>query len=438
MDLQDWIPEGAHRWRLPPRDGRSAAVLALASEPLLRGMDERLRQQACSLARWPGIVSPVCLMPDAHWGDGVPVGVVAAFDDRQGGVVSPAAVGVDGSCGVRCLLANLERAQVMERRIALAEALAATVAAGPGSGGAGRLDADGVEAMLRGGALWAVEQGWGYPEDLLHCEEHGHLDGADAAAVSEQAKRRHGDGLGILGSGQHAVEVQWVAELFNPPLAALMGLRLGAVAVMIRGGCGGLGHQVGSDYRQQMLEAAPQHGLQPDHRDLAWAPIRSPLGQRYLGAMQAAINGAFANRQLLSHRVREVFSRLWPDAELGLLIDLSHHSCTLEDHLVGHDSRRLYVHRNGATRAYGPGHGTLPDPFGRTGQPVLVGGGMGASCYVLAGLDSSEALAFSSACRGPLGGTPGAGRDVDAVVMATEQAGLAQRVARLEPLISIP
>ena len=437
MDLQDWIPEGSHRWRWPPRDARSAAVVALASEPLLRGMDERVLQQACSVARWPGIVSPVCLMPDAHWGDGVPVGVVAAFDDRQGGVVSPSASGVDMACGVRCLLANLDRAQVMERRMALADALMATLTADLGSGGALRLDADGLEAMLRGGALWAVEQGWGYPEDLLHCEEHGHMDGADAAAVSEQAKRRHGDGLGTLGNGHHAVEVQWVAELFNPPLAALMGLRLGAVAVMIRGGSGGLGHQVGSDYRQQMVEEAAQHGLQLTHRDLPFAPIRSPLGQRYLGAMQAAINGAFANRQLLSHRVREVFSRLWPDAELRLLVDLSHNTCKLEEHLVGHDSRRLYVHRNGATRAYGPGHGTLPDPFGRTGQPVLVVGGMGASSYVLAGLDSSEALAFSSASRGPLGGTPGAGKDVDAVVIATEQAGLAQRVARLESLICI-
>ena len=405
MDLQDWIPEGSHRWRWPPRDARSAAVVALASEPLLRGMDERVLQQACSVARWPGIVSPVCLMPDAHWGDGFPVGVVAAFDDRQGGVVSPAASGVDMACGVRCLLANLDRAQVMERRMALADALMATLTADLGSGGALRLDADGLEAMLRGGALWAVEQGWGYPEDLLHCEEHGHMDGADAAAVSEQAKRRHGDGLGTLGNGHHAVEVQWVAELFNPPLAALMGLRLGGVAVMIHGGSRGLGHQVGSDYRQQMVEEAAQHGLQLTHRDLAFAPIRSPLGQRYLGAMQAAINGAFANRQLLSHRVREVFSRLWPDAELRLLVDLSHNTCKLEEHLVGHDSRRLYVHRNGATRAYGPGHGTLPDPFGRTGQPVLVVGGMGASSYVLAGLDSSEALAFSSAA-GARSGVP--------------------------------
>jgi tRNA-splicing ligase RtcB len=438
MDLQDWIPEGAHRWRLPPRDGRSAAVLALASEPLLRGMDERLLEQACSVARWPGIVSPVCLMPDAHWGDGVPVGVVAAFDDRQGGVVSPAAVGVDGSCGVRCLLANLERAQVMERQMALADALTATLPAGLDTGGAEHLDADGLEAMLRGGALWAVEQGWGYPEDLLRCEEHGHRDGADAAAVSEQARRRHGDGLRPSGSGHHCVQVQWVAELLNPSVAAVMGLRQGAVAVMIHGGSCGLGHQVGIDYRHQMVEAAPEHGLPLGHREAACAPIRSPLGQRYLAAMQAAINVAVANRQLITHRVREVFSRLWPDAELRVLVDLSHNTCTLEDHLVGHDSRQLYVHRNGATRAYGPGHGTLPDPFGRTGQPVLVGGAMGACSYVLAGLDSSEALAFSSACRGPLEGAAGAGGDVDAVVMATEQAGLAQRVARLEPLISIP
>lgn len=474
MDLQDWIREGSHRWRLPPRDGRGAAVLALASEPLLQAMDELVRQQACAVAQLPGIVGPVCLMPDAHWGYGFPIGAVAAFDDRQGGVVSAGGVGFDVSCGVRCLLTGLRREQLMEHQGALADALAARIPAGTGSTGAIRLDGDALEAMLRGGALWAIEQGWGVPEDLLRCEEHGHMDGADPEAVSEQAKRRQRDELGTLGSGNHYLEVQAVAELLNPAIAERFALEPDGVVVMIHCGSRGLGHQVGSDYLHQMVEQAPQHGLQLSHRELACAPIRSALGQRYLGAMQAAINGAFANRQILTHGVRDVFSRFWPDAELRLLYDVSHNTCKQEDHLVGHDSRRLYVHRKGATRAYGPGHGTLPEPFGRTGQPVLIGGSMGTSSYVLAGLDSGEALAFSSAChgagrslsrqqalqrwsgrelvdalaragiqvrchssRGVAEEAPGAYKDVDAVVLAAERTGLAQRVARLEPLICI-
>lgn len=425
MDLQDWIREGSHRWRLPPRDGCSAAVLALASEPLLRGMDERVRQQACCVARLPGLVGPVCLMPDARWGDGLPVGVVAATDERLGGVVLASGAGVDMAGGARCLLTNLERAQVLEQRDALAHALADALTPTPSMG-------LGLAAMLRGGARWAVEQGWGYPEDLLRCEEHGHLDNADAEAVSEHAKRHQGDGLGVFGCGHRPtamvsvamVSLVWVAELFHPTVATQMGLRQGAVAVLILGGCGGLGREVASDYRQQMLEAAPQ--VQPS---LACAPIGSALGQRYLAAVQAVINGGCANRQRLTHGVRDAFSRLWPDADLRVLYDLSYNTCLLEDHLVGHDSRRLVVHRNGAMRAYGPGHGTLPDPFGRTGQPLFVGGAMGHNAYVLAGLDGAEALAFSSASPGLVDG--------DAVVAATEQAGLAQRVARLEPLISI-
>lgn len=429
MDLQDWIREGSHRWCLPPRDGCSAAVVALASEPWLRGMDERVRQQVSCMARLPGLVGPVCLMPDARWGDGFPVGVVAAFDERLGGVVLASGAGVDMAGGVRCLLTNLECAQVLDQRDALADALTPTPSAGLGLGGGVPLDAGALAAMLRGGARWAVEQGWGYPEDLLRCEEHGHLDNADAEAVSEQAERHQRDGRGVFGSGHRSMAmvslaVVWVAELFNPTVAAQMGLRLGAVAVIIRAGSGGLGRQVASDFRRRMVEAVPL-----SHPVLSYAPIRSPLGQRFLGAVQAAINGGHANRQWLTHVVRDAFSRLWPDADLRLLYDLSQNTCLLEDHLVGHDSRRLVVHRNGATRANGPGHGTLPDPFGRTGQPLFVGGAMGANATVLAGLDGGESLAFSSASPGLVDG--------DAVAMATEQAGLAQRVARLEPLLCI-
>jgi tRNA-splicing ligase RtcB len=273
--------------------------------------------------------------------------------------------------------------------------------------------------------------------------------------------------MGTLGSGNHYLEVQAVQELLAPELAAALDLAPDAVLVMLHCGSRGLGHQVASDAIRLMTQAAGEPGL-------AHAPIHSPLGQHYLGAMRAAINSALANRQILSQLVREAFALFWPQAQLRLLYDHCHNTCQEEDHLLGHDCRRLYVHRKGATRAFGPAHGDLPAPFSRTGQPVLVGGSMGTASYVLVGVDGNEALSLGSACHGAgrrmsrhqalrqWGGrqlrealaeqgiavrcassrglaeeAPGAYKDVDAVVEAAEAAGLARRVARLEPLICI-
>ena len=433
MDLQDWSPEGSHRWRLPPRGAMAVPVVALASEALLHAMEEGVRERACWIAQLPGITGHVALLPHAHGGDGFPIGAVAGFDAQHGGVVSPGGVGFDVACGVRCLLTGLRREQILESRAALEEALAAHIPAGISSPGGIPLIADGLEAMLRGGARWAVEQGWGYPEDLLACEHHGHFDAAEPAAVSERAKQRLRHGLGTLGSGNHALEVQWVAELWDGAVAQQFGLALEGVVVLLHGGSRGLGHQVSSDYLELMAGQMAERGLALPQLELAYAPIGSELGQRYLGAMQAAANCAFANRQILTQLVREVFAGLWPEAELRPLVDLSHNLCSVEDHLIGHDSRRLHVHRRGATRAHGPGHGALREPFCRTGQPVLIAGATGTGSTVLAGLDSGEALALSSASHGA-GSSPS---EVEAVALSAERAGLARRVARLEPLLSI-
>ena len=474
MDLQDWIPEGGHHWRLSPRGSMAVPVVIHASEPLLRAMDERVREQACWIAQLPGVTGPVALMADAHWGYGWPTGTVAGFDAHHGGVVSAGGVGFDVACGVRCLLTGLHREQVMDGRSALADALATCIPAGIGRTGSIELAPDGLEGMLRGGARWAVEQGWGYPEDLLFCEDHGHFEAADPAAVSERAKQRQRHELGTLGSGNHYLEVQWVSEILDAVVAQSFGLEADAVVVMLHCGSRGLGHQVASDYLELMAAQMAQRGLALPQLELAFTPINSDLGQRYLGAMQAAANCAFANRQILTQLTRDAFAGLWPEAELHPLYDLSHNLCRVEDHLIGHDSRRLHVHRKGATRAYGPGHGPLPEPFCRTGQPVLIGGSMGTSSYVLAGLDTAEAAALSSAChgagrslsreqawrrwtgralmdalshqgievrcassRGIAEEASGAYKDVDVVVASAEQAGLAKRVARLEPLICI-
>ena len=466
MDLSDWIRLESHRWQLPASGGMQVPLIACASEALLLEMNPMVRQQACRVAQLPGIAASVLLMPDAHWGDGFPIGAVAAFDGERGGVVCAAGVGFDMACGVRALLTGLRREQVLSQQQALADALQARILAGLGSTDALQLNDDTQEAMLRGGAHWAVEQGWGYPEDLQRCELRGCSGDADPGALSVLARQRQRNELRTRGSGKHYLEVQVVQELLAPELAAALDLELDAVVVMMQEGSSGLGHQVANDYMQLMREAEPRQGGAVLEHELVHAPIGSPLGQHYLGALRAVINGGLASRQILSQLVREAFAQFWPEAQLQVLYDHCHNTCHQEDHLVGHDCRRLIVQRKGATCAFGPGHGALAEPFSHTGQPVLVGGAMGSASYVLVGVDGNEALSLSSACLGSgrrqwsgrqlretlnahgiavrctssrsLAETaPGADRDLEAVVAAAEAAGLARRVARLQPLICI-
>jgi tRNA-splicing ligase RtcB len=328
--------------------------------------------------------------------------------------------------------------------------------------------------MLAGGARWAVDHDWGMHEDLERCEERGQVLHAKPGNVSELARKRQREEMGTLGSGNHYLEVQEVAEVFSARTAQAFGLGLGDIVVMIHCGSRGLGHQIGTEYLRLMVESAASYGLQLPDRELACAPLGSELGQRYLGAMRAAINCALANRQILTHLVRLVFADIVPKARLPLLYDVSHNTCKLEQHRMGGRTRELFVHRKGATRAFGPGHPELPEAFRAAGQPVLIGGSMGTGSYVLTGTGESETLAFSSACHGAgramsrhealrhWGGrqvvddlaaqgiivrsvssrgiaeeAPGAYKDVAAVVDAADQAGLARKVARLRPVICI-
>jgi tRNA-splicing ligase RtcB len=449
-------------------------VHVFGSEELVAAMDEKVREQAANVAALPGIVGASHVMPDGHWGYGFPIGGVAAFDAAEGGVVSAGGVGFDVSCGVRCLLTGLSRRELVAVQGPLADALARDIPAGVGSQGEIRLEGPGIDAMLRGGARWAVERGWGEPADLERIEERGCIGGADPHAVSELARRRQRHEMGTLGSGNHYLEVQEVAAIEDAEAAAAFGLRRGEVVVTIHCGSRGLGHQIGTDYLREMVEAAPAHGLHLPDRELACAPIDSPLGARYLGAMRAAINCALANRQILTHLARAVFTRFFPGRPLRLLYDVSHNTCKEELHRIGAVPRRLHVHRKGATRAFGPGHPDLPEPLRAAGQPVLIGGSMGTASWVLAGTAASEELALSSAChgagramsrrqalkhwhgrqlvdelaargilircrssRGVAEEAPGAYKDVDAVVEAAHQAGLARKVARLVPLITV-
>jgi tRNA-splicing ligase RtcB (3'-phosphate/5'-hydroxy nucleic acid ligase) len=474
MDFGRLIRLGDDEWQLLQAGRMRVPGVIYADEALLRGMDDKVAEQLANVAMLPGIVKAAYAMPDAHWGYGFPIGGVAAFDPDEGGVVSAGGVGFDISCGVRTLLAGLTRAQVEPVRERLADLLYARIPAGVGSTGALRLAPREMDAMLAGGAQWAVAQGYGRPEDLDRVEERGRMADADPAQVSADAKRRQRDEMGTLGSGNHYLEVQHVTQLFDAAAAAAFGLRAGDVVVSIHCGSRGLGHQIGTEYLREMAITAQDAGITLPDRELACAPLHSAVGRRYLGAMRAAINCALANRQILTHLTREVFHEVLPAASLAVLYDVSHNTCKREEHVVDGRRRMLYVHRKGATRAFGPDHPDLPPALRATGQPVLIGGSMGTASYVLVGTRQGMTRAFGSAChgagramsrheaarrwqgrrvidelaargvlirspssRGVAEEAPGAYKDVTAVVDAADRAQLARKVARLEPLVCL-
>jgi tRNA-splicing ligase RtcB len=437
-------------------------------------MDDKVLEQIVNVTSLRGIVGAAYAMPDAHWGYGFPIGGVAAFDPDEGGIICAGGVGFDVSCGVRLLLTDLAQEDIERRKRRLADQLFERIPAGIGSKGNIDLDDAGMNAMLEGGARWAVSQGYGAEEDLERIEENGCLEGALSDCVSHDARRRQRKEMGTLGSGNHYCEVQVVREVFDQRLAEAFGLRRGQICISIHTGSRGLGHQIGTEYMREMVLAAPTFGIELKDRELACAPIRSDLGQRYIGAMRAAANCAMANREILTHLVRKVFREEYGERPISLLYDVSHNTCKVETHPVGRKHKSLYVHRKGATRAFGPGHPDLPEALKPFGQPVLIGGSMGTGSYVLAGTVQSEAASFSSAChgagramsrhqalklwhgrrvqdelaeqgiiikspssRGIAEEAPGAYKDVSKVVEVAERAGLAKRVALLKPLICI-
>ena len=474
MDTASLIRITEYEWHIEPQGDMRVPGIIYASQQLIQGMDDKVREQVCNVAALPGIVRASYAMPDAHWGYGFPIGGVAAFDAEAGGVISAGGVGFDISCGVRTLHTGLSRADIEPVRERLADALFHSIPAGLGSTGQIHLDDAGMEAMLAGGARWAVKRGWGMREDLDRVEEHGCMAGARPEAVSAQARRRQRNEMGTLGSGNHYLEVQEVSEIFDPETATAFGLARGNVVVSIHCGSRGLGHQIGTEFLRSMVIEAQRHGIRLPDRELACAPIHSDTGQAYLGAMRAAINCALANRQIITHLTRRVFERVLPTASLELLYDVSHNTCKLEKHDIDGQPRELYVHRKGATRAWRPGHPELPDDLQASGQPVLIGGSMGTASHILTGAPPDGATSFASAChgagramsrrqaskrwrgrqlvdeldeagivirspssRGVAEEAPGAYKDVDAVVDAAHAAGLARKVARLRPVICI-
>ncbi len=462
------------QWYIEPFGKMRVPVIIYADEQSIKQMDENVYRQAANVASLPGIVKASYVMPDGHWGYGFPIGGVAAFDPEQGGVISAGGVGFDISCGVRSVRTALTLDDIKGAEQRLAGLLAENIPAGVGSTGKLKLSPKQMDQMLLGGAQWAVDQGYGTKEDLAHTEQGGRMAGAEPKYVSDRAKERQKRQVGTLGSGNHYLELQKVTEIYDDAIARTFGVGVNDLIVSIHCGSRGLGHQIATDFLPKMVKVAQTEGIELTERELACAPVKSNVGRQYYGAMNCGINCALANRQVLTHLVRQVFSKVLPKANLTLLYDVSHNTCKVEKHTVDGKVVDLYVHRKGATRAFGPGEPTIAEDLREAGQPVLVGGTMGTASYILVGTKENMSLSFGSCCHGAgramsrrqatktwhgkdvlrrlaekniiIRGTslrgiaeeaPGAYKDVTVVVDATEKAGLAKKVARLEPVICI-
>lgn len=464
------VAETPYRWRIERRGAMRVPGVVFAVDALLPGAaEDRSLVQVANVATLPGIEEASYAMPDVHWGYGFPIGGVAATDVERGGVVSPGGVGFDISCGVRLLVSDLQGGSLAPRLDTLMDELDRCIPRGLGPGGVWELPPDHLARVLREGARYAVARGHGVEEDLLHCEDGGVLAGARVDAVSSRALMRGAHQLGSLGAGNHFLEVQVVDEVLDPIVAGAFGLEAGRVCVMIHSGSRGLGHQICQDHVGTMLNTMAHYGIDVPDRQLACAPVDSPEGRAYLGAMAAAANYGRANRQLLAEAARDAFARALGTRELRLLYDVSHNLAKLETHFVDGRERLLCVHRKGATRALPPGQPDLPDDLRDLGQPVLVPGSMGTASWVLVGC--AESGAFHSTChgagrtmsrhaarrqirgeqlrdqleragvhvrrgswRGLAEEAPFSYKDVDLVVATCERAGLARRVARLVPV----
>jgi tRNA-splicing ligase RtcB len=393
------------RWRIPRTGAMRADGLVFASTEMMRDLHrEQALEQVCNVATLPGIVGPSMAMPDIHWGYGFPIGGVAAFD-ADDGVVSPGGVGYDINCGVRLLRSNLDADQIRPDLGRLVDALFYNVPSGVGSCRSDfKLSSVAEGQVLVNGAGWAVQQGFGDAADLEWIEGHGVIAGADPEMVSARAIERGRAQLGTLGSGNHFLEIQQVEAVYDQAAADVLGLRTGQVTVSIHTGSRGFGYQVCDDYLKVMLKAARKYGITLPDRQLCCAPLSSDEAHSYLAAMACAANFAFANRQMITAWVRETFEKVLSkrpaDLRLGVIYDVCHNIAKWENHIVNGKSRRLCVHRKGATRAFPPGHAEIPAAYRQIGQPVLIPGDMGRYSYVLTGTAGAFAETFGSTCHG--------------------------------------
>ena len=475
MDKSKLSRISEYLWEIPQsyrKDMRVPARIYATEDLLEQIVSDRSLDQLVNVATLPGIVKASFVMPDAHEGYGFPIGGVAATLFPSG-VISPGGIGYDINCGVRLLVSSLEYAAVKDKMEMLAKELYAQIPSGVGKGGTVHLSAKAMDEVLTKGAEWAVDQGMGSREDLEHMESHGKLADAFPGKVSDKAQQRGRDQLGTIGAGNHFVEVDVIDEIFYPEAAEAFGLKKGQLAILIHTGSRGLGHQVATDYLRTMMQAGTDYGIQLPDRQLACVPFNSPEGQDYFGAMCAAANFAWCNREVITWEARKAWANVFSTAggELKLLYDIAHNIAKLEEYEVNGKPKQVIVHRKGATRAFGAGFAELPEAFRHIGQPVMIPGSMGTASYVLVGMETSKNEAFGSCChgagrhlsrraakrqvnapalqqslrergifveagsyRGIAEEAPVAYKDVDLVVETVEMAHIARKVAKLRPV----
>lgn len=467
-------------WEIPTsyKPGMRVPARIYATEQLIQDMDEAVADQISNVATLPGITQNALCMPDGHFGYGFPIGGVAAMDIAEGGVISPGGIGFDINCGMRLVVTNLTEKEVKPQIKKIIDKLYERVPAGVGSKGFVKISRNEFRQVVQEGAKWCINQGYGWDEDLELTEENGCIAGAYASKISDKAIDRGCNQIGTLGSGNHYLEIQVARpeNIINKELAEAFGITIpNQVVVMFHCGSRGFGHQVATDYLQVFLKVMEsKYGIHILDRELACAPFNSPEGQDYFSAMKCGLNMSFANRQVILHRIREVFSEVFGKSaeSLGMhqVYDVSHNTAKLEEHIVDGKMRSLLVHRKGSTRAFGPGMEGIPDRYKPYGQPVILGGSMETGSYLLAGVSTGAQSFFSTAhgsgrtmsrtkarkqwngeqlqkdmqkqgiyirttsWRGLAEEAGGAYKDVDAVVKATELAGLSKRVVRLVPI----
>lgn len=465
-------------WRIPKsyKSGMRVDGLIYADDMLIDLIrNDPAPEQVANVAFLPGIQFASLAMPDIHWGYGFCIGGVCATDPLEGGVISPGGVGYDINCGVRLVRSNLLQRDVMGRLENLVQELFANIPTGVGRGGKYQFKHDELRRMMQLGPQALIDRGLAVDRDIEHTEAHGRLDGAEPKFVSDRALDRGFDQCGTLGSGNHFLEVQVVDQIFDSAAAGVMKLEEGMVCVMIHSGSRGLGYQVCDDALRQLRNVPERYGISLPDRQLVCAPVHSDEGQHYLGAMRAAANFAWCNRQLLMWQAREVFSSVfeksWTDLGMDIVYDVAHNIAKFEEHEIAGVKKKVWVHRKGATRAFPPGHPEVPDEYAEIGQPVLIPGDMGRASWVLVGQPGAMAQTFGSACHGAgrvlsrhaavklaqgrridhelrsqgviararswkglAEEQPAAYKDIDLVVEVVHNAGLARKVARMRPI----
>ena len=470
-------------WEIPVsyKEGMRVPARIYGTQKIISELDEAVYDQVTNVATLPGITKYAMCMPDGHFGYGFPIGGVAAMDVEKGGVISPGGIGFDINCGMRLMVTNLTYHEVKPYIKKLVDRLYERVPAGVGSSGFVKLSRNDFRKVVEQGAQWCVNNGYGWEEDLELIEENGCIKGADSAKISDKAIDRGFNQIGTLGSGNHYLEIQVARKLdiFDPELAKTMGITMpDQVVVMFHCGSRGFGHQVATDYLQRFLKVMDsKYGIKILDRELACAPFDSPEGQAYFSAMKCGINMSYANRQVILHRIREVFSEIFErsaeDLGMHMVYDVAHNTAKLESHVVDGKKRSLLVHRKGATRAFAPGMADIPERYKNIGQPVIIGGSMETGSYLLVGVPTGDQTFFSTAhgsgrtmsrtkarkawkgetllkdmqkkgiyvrstSMSGLAEEAGAAyKDIDDVIEAAELAGISKKVVRLTPIGNI-